>query len=385
MKPLKNIKVIEFCHVAAGPFSSMSLADMGADVIKVEPESGDSMRAWPPLSEGFSENFASLNRNKRSITLNLKSEFGLEAARRLIAGADVVVENNRPGVMKRLGLSYEAVKELNPKLVYCSVSAFGQTGPRANDGGFDVTVQAASGIMSVTGEQGGAPVKAGVPVSDFCAGLYAAYTITCLLKQVAEGGEGGFIDMSMLGASLGVSALQTSEYFGTGIDPKKLGSAHPRNAPYQAFKAKDDYFVLAAGNDKLWSSVCDVVNLKELVKQPRFLTTTDRAKNQSELKEILEACFAMDVAEVWVERLRAVGVPCEPINTYSKALEDPQVEHSGWVSDLTLASGAKTKTFGYPALINGKNLPIYRTAPGLGEHNDEILSEIGLKAGQGEG
>lgn len=378
MNPLKDIRVIEFCHVAAGPFTGMLLADMGADVIKVEPQHGDSMRAWPPLTGGYSENFASLNRNKRSVVLNLKSEEGLEAARRLVISADVVIENNRPGVMKRLGLSYEELKPLNPKLVYCSISAFGQTGPRAKDGGFDVTVQAASGIMSVTGEEQGAPVKAGVPVSDFCAGLYSAYSVVSLLKQVIDTGTGGFIDMSMLGASLGVSALQTSEYFGTGNDPRKLGSAHPRNAPYRAFKARDDYFVLAAGNDKLWSSVCDVIERTDLITDPRFLTTTDRAQNQQALKVILDEIFPLADAAEWLDRFRAVGVPCEAINTYSKALDDPQVKHSGWVSDLQLVSGEKTKTFGFPGLINGQNQAIYRSPPGLGEHTDEILNELGL-------
>ncbi|MEM6575737.1 MAG: CoA transferase, partial [Pseudomonadota bacterium] len=251
MQALSDIRVIEFCQVAAGPYAGMLLADLGADVVKVEPRQGDSMRAWPPLTDGYSENFASLNRNKRSVVLDLKSDPGAETARKLISGADVVIENNRPGVMARLGLSYEDAKALQPKLVYCAISAFGQSGPRATDGGFDVTVQAASGIMSVTGEKDGEPVKAGVPVSDFCAGLYAAYAIAALLKRVADGGPGGFVDMSMLGASLGIAALQTSEFFGTNSNPRKLGSAHPRNAPYQAFRARDTLFVLAAGNDQL--------------------------------------------------------------------------------------------------------------------------------------
>ncbi len=378
MQPLTGIRVIEFCQVAAGPYAGMLLADLGADVIKVEPRQGDSMRAWPPLTEGYSENFASLNRNKRSVVLDLKSESGREAARKLVSGADVVIENNRPGVMARLGLSYDDAKALQPKLVYCAISAFGQSGPRATDGGFDVTVQAASGIMSVTGQEGEEPVKAGVPVSDFCAGLYAAYTIAALLRRVADGGPGGFVDMSMLGASLGVAALQTSEFFGTDINPGKLGSAHPRNAPYQAFKARDTHFVLAAGNDKLWASVCEVIDRPELTDHSDYLTTTDRARNQVQLKTLLEQIFAKEDAAVWIQRLRARGVPCEPINAYREALDDPQVAHAGWVTDLNLPSGVTTKTFGFPALIDGQNAPIYRPPPELGEHTEEILAELSM-------
>ncbi len=256
MQPLSGVRVVEFCQVLAGPYCGMLLADLGAEVVKVEPPDGDMMRQWPPITEGanggYSENFASINRNKRSVVLDLKDPAHKAAARQLVLSADVVLENNRPGVMDRLGLGYESFREEKPGLVYCSISAFGQSGPRSAEGGFDVTVQAMSGIMSVTGEPEGAPVKCGVPVSDVGTGLYAAFTIVSVLRRVAGGGAGAHIDASMLGCSLGMAALQTSEFFGTGRDPKKLGSAHPRNAPYQAFKAGDGYFVIAAGNNKLW-------------------------------------------------------------------------------------------------------------------------------------
>src|SRR5512134_2403683 len=267
--PLSGVRVIEFCNVAAGPFCGMLLADMGADVIKVEnPQGGDSMRQWPPLTGGYSENFASLNRNKRSVTLDLKNPADKARARALALGADVVIENNRPGVMERLGLGYASFRADKPALVYCSISAFGQEGPRAQEGGFDLTMQAMAGIMSVTGEPGGAPVKCGVPLSDFCAGLYAAYSIAAVLRRVQQGGPGEHIDCSMLGASLAVAALQTSEFFGTGRDPQKLGSAHPRNAPYQAFRAKDGYFAMAAGNDSLWRAACGAIGREDLAGDP---------------------------------------------------------------------------------------------------------------------
>jgi crotonobetainyl-CoA:carnitine CoA-transferase CaiB-like acyl-CoA transferase len=248
MSPLNHIRVIEFCQIAAGPFAGMLLADMGADVIKVESPEGDGMRNWPPHTGGYSENFASLNRGKRSVVLDLKDKRQLQSARQLCLSADVVLENFRPGVMNRLGLGYEVLRAEKPALVYCSISAFGQQGPRAQEGGFDVTLQAIGGVMSVTGEPGGAPVKSGVPLTDFAAGLYAAFSIASSLFE----GKGRHIDVPMLGTTLAIAALQTSEYFGSGKDPKKLGSAHPRNAPYQAFRCKDGYFVMAAGNDDLF-------------------------------------------------------------------------------------------------------------------------------------
>src|SRR5690606_37285430 len=240
------------------PFAGMLLADYGADVVKIEPPEGDALRQWPPLSgpedHPFSENFASLNRGKRSVTLDLKNPLHLEHARRLILEADVLVENNRPGVMKRLGLGWDYFSERKPGLIYCSISAFGQSGPRAAEGGFDVTIQAAAGVMSVTGEANGAPVKCGVPISDFTAGLYAAFSISSLLARGRAGGAGGHIDVPMFATTLAVGALQTSEYFGNQRNPAKLGSAHPRNAPYQAYQAADGWFVIAAGNNRLWQS-----------------------------------------------------------------------------------------------------------------------------------
>ncbi|MCH9674018.1 MAG: CoA transferase, partial [Gammaproteobacteria bacterium] len=322
--------VAEFCQIAAGPYCGMLLGDMGADVIKIEPPTGDAMRQWPPLTDGFSENFASVNRNKRAIALDLKNAEDIEIAKGIVASADVLLENNRPGVMDRLGLGYEALRAINPGLVYCSISAYGQQGPRSREGAFDVTMQAISGIMSVTGEGEGAPVKCGVPVSDFATGLYAAFNITAALMRRHVSGVGTHIDASMLGASLGIAALQTSEYFGTGRHPRKLGSAHPRNAPYQAYRASDEHFVIAAGNDRLWHTVCDVVDAPDLKVDTRFTTTSDRAANQGALLPLLEERFASATAEEWLSRFRDAGVPCAPINRYGEVLDDPQVEAYGW-------------------------------------------------------
>ncbi|AOY94773.1 carnitine dehydratase [Cupriavidus sp. USMAA2-4] len=370
--PLAGVKVVEFCTVAAGPFCGMLLADMGAEVIKVEPPEGDTLRQWPPLSAGFSENFASLNRNKHSVALNLKDPADAALARRLVLDADVVVENNRPGVMDRLGLGYAAFRDEKPGLVYCSVSAYGQSGPRAGEGGFDLTIQAAAGVMSVTGEPGGAPVKCGVPLADFASGLYAAFAIASALARVRAGGAGAHIDVPMYGCTLGIAALQTSEYFGNGRSPVKLGSAHPRNAPYQAFRAADGYFAIAAGNQKLWLEVVRVVGLPELAADPRFASTRERAQHQEALKDLLEVRFGEQGVEHWIAAFRAAGVPHARINDYAAALDDPQVGHMDWVRPLTLPGGHRTRTFASPLRFDGLGLPIRLDPPALGEHNAEV-------------
>lgn len=378
--PLAGLRVVEFCQVASGPYCGMLLADLGAEVVKVEPPSGDAMRTWPPLSDGFSENFASLNRNKRSIALDLKSEGDVAIAKRLIDRSDILIENNRPGVMSRLGLGYTELSRARPELIYCSISAFGQTGPRSADAGFDVTVQAVSGMMSVTGESTDAPVKAGVPISDFASGLYGVCGVLALVNRVKSGGPGGHVDVPMLGVSLAIAALQTSEYFGTGKDPEPLGSRHPRNSPYQAYLAQDDYFVLAAGNDRLWRKVCDVIGRPELADDPAYGTTTDRSKNQVALTAELAPIFLAQKASHWIARFRGQGVPCEPINRYSDALAQPQVDSMGWVAPLELPNGHRTKTFGSPVSFTApdgcQSEQVLRSPPALDADRTTILAEL---------
>jgi crotonobetainyl-CoA:carnitine CoA-transferase CaiB-like acyl-CoA transferase len=379
MLPLEGIRVVEFCEIAAGPFCGMLLADMGADVIKVERPEGDGMRQWPPLSNGFGENFASINRNKRSIVFDLKNEQDLAKARKLALSADIVIENYRPGIMTRYKLDHASLARENPKLVMVSMSAFGQDGPRGQEGGFDLTLQAIAGVMSVTGEPDGAPVKCGVPLCDFVTGLYGAYAAVCALRKVQSGEPGSHIDVPMVATTLAVAALQTSEYFGNGKDPRKLGSAHPRNAPYQAFQAADGWFAMAAGNPRLWQRVCETVEKPELENDERFATTTLRAKNQSELLKLLEPIFSKRNVEDWLARFAKAGVPCAPINSYSQALADPQVAHLGLVQEIDLPSGTRTRTVISPMRIDKQIMPVRRRPPALGEHSDEILCELGLK------
>ncbi len=377
--PLAGVRVVEFCQVAAGPFCGMLLADFGAEVVKVEPREGDALRHWPPISNGYSENFASLNRSKQSIVLDLKNEADRELARALVLESDVLVENNRPGVMQRLGLGWDWFGARKPSLVYCSISAFGQVGPRAPEGGFDLTIQAAAGVMSVTGEPDGPPAKCGVPVSDFAAGLYAAYSIAALLARVRAGGPGGCVDVPMFATTLAIAALQTSEYFGTGRDPRRLGSAHPRNAPYQAFRARDGFFAIAAGNDRLWRAVCEVVGVPELLADARFASTTTRAANQTALRDLLEARFAQDDASSWLGKFAAAGVPGAPINSYSQALADPQAAHLELVQPMTLPGGTDTRTVGCPVRFDGEAVPVDTRPPALGEHGNALRARFAPK------
>ena len=374
-RPLNGTKVIEFCQVAAGPFCGMLLADFGAEVIKVEPPEGDAMRHWPPITQGFSENFASLNRGKRSIALDLKNPHHLETARRLALEADVLVENNRPGAMARLGLGWEWFQSRKPQLVYCSISAFGQSGPRSSQGGYDLTIQAASGVMSVTGESDGAPVKAGVPVADFTSGLYAAFSIAAMLHRARRSGTGGHIDVPMFAATLAISALQTSEFFGTGSNPAKMGSAHPRNAPYQAYEARDGWFVIAAGNNRLWQSVCVVTEQLHLAQDERFKTPALRARHQVELKALLDPSFCSKPVDFWLESFAAAGVPCSSINGYREALEDPQADHLELVREQVLPGGKSTRTVGCPIRIDGRSLDVDTCPPALDQDGPALRSK----------
>jgi crotonobetainyl-CoA:carnitine CoA-transferase CaiB-like acyl-CoA transferase len=376
MLPLQGIRVVEFCQVLAGPFAGCLLADMGADVIKVESPEGDLMRQWPPILDGYSQYFASVNRNKRSVVLDLKTETGRAGARKLALSADILLENFRPGVMAKFGLDYTTLAKDHPALVYCSMSAFGQTGPRATEGGFDMTVQAMSGVMSVTGDRDGRPAKCGIPIADFSAGLYAAFSVSAALHKARATGQGDHVDVSMLGSMLGIANLQTSELFGTGRDPVRLGSAHPMNAPYAAFCCRDGYFALAAGTNKLWQAACEVISRSDLPKDPRFATPTLRAQHQDVLREVLETEFVKYDADDLLSRMNARGVPCAPLYNYSQVLADPQVKHMEWVQDMALPNGVASKTVISPQRVSGQRLDVRKGPPALGAHTAEILAEL---------
>ena len=380
--PLVGVRVIELGQIAAGPFASSLLADLGADVIKIErPDGGDGMRQWPPLnnsgndSTGYSENFISVNRNKRSMAIDLKNVDDLFVLKKLISKANILIENYRPGVLNKLGLGYEDLTKINKKLIYCSISGYGQTGPYSSKGAFDVTVQGISGIMSVTGEHGTSPVKCGVPIGDFCSGLYAGFSILAMLRKAEKKGIGAHIDCSMLGSLLGISALQTSEYFGNNVPPQRLGSAHPRNAPYQAFEAADNYFIIAAGNDKLWAQVCEAIKMPKLKGDKRFINQSSRAKNQTKLVEILAPIFKKSNASHWLFEMDLRGVPCAPINNFAEILKDPHVKHMDLIRPIKLKNGGESYTIAFPIKISGVDTKYIKAPPELGEHNKEVIAE----------
>ena len=378
--PLADLRVLEFGHIAAAPFCGMLLADLGADVVKIEAPQGDGLRAWPPIveesgGETFSLNFASLNRGKRSVVADLKDAVQVARIRDLCAHADVIIENYRPGALDRLGIGFDDIAKLQPMIVYCSISGYGHQGVNATRGAFDVVVQGASGLMSVTGEPGRPAVKCGVPVGDFTAGLYAAYTIVAARGQALRERRAIHLDCAMLDCLLGISALQTSEYWGTGVAPKRLGSAHPRNAPYQAFDASDGQFVLAAGNDALWREVCEATGQRALLDDPRFSAISLRAKNQSALADILQQVFRTRKVREWLDEFKRRGVPSGPLNTFADILDDPELMASELVQDMRVPVAGTTKTVAYPVRLNGHRTRAERPPPRLGEHRDEVFAE----------
>ena len=378
--PLSGLRVLEFGHIAAVPFCGMLLADLGADVVKIEAPQGDGLRTWPPIAEDasgerFSLNFASLNRGKRSVVADLKDRQQLARVLELCARADVIIENYRPGVLDRLGVGFEDVAKLQKTIVYCSISGYGQRGRYAKRGAFDVVVQGASGLMSVTGEPDGPPVKCGVPVADFTAGLYAAYTILAVRGDALRENHAIHLDCSMLDCLLGISALQTSEYWGTGIAPGRLGSAHPRNAPYQAFDASDAQIVIAAGNDDLWREVCKATGKLELLEDPRFAGISQRAKNQKALAAILQQVLSTRTARDWLDEFERRGVPCGPMNTFADVLGDPELTSTGLIGAMPVPVAGSTKTVAYPIQLNGNRVRASLPPPRLGEHSEDVFAE----------
>jgi crotonobetainyl-CoA:carnitine CoA-transferase CaiB-like acyl-CoA transferase len=381
-RPLEGVRVLEFGHVAAGPFGSMLLADLGADVVKVESPRGDQMRQWPPIAEAggerFSHNFAAVNRNKRSVVADLKDAADLARVRALVQAADAVVENYRPGVLDRLGLGYADMAAGHRGLVYASVSGFGQTGENATMGAYDVVIQAMSGMMSVTGTDDGELVKAGVPVADFVSGLYAALGVVAWLPVVRTTGTSVHLDVPMLDCLLATSALQTSEYWGTGVEPTPRGTRHPRNAPYQVFGAADAPFVLAAGTDKLWLEVCRVIDDPDLATDDRFARQADRVEHQLELEKLLNERFAERPAAEWIDLMRAAGLPAGPVNTFGQILADPTVHASGLVRPMEVPVAGTSWTTVFPVRVTDTEPRLDRSAPRLGEQTDEVLAEWGI-------
>jgi crotonobetainyl-CoA:carnitine CoA-transferase CaiB-like acyl-CoA transferase len=356
----------------------MMLADLGADVIKVEPPEGDQTRG----SMGFkmkgpdSMGFLNLNRNKRSVTLDLKTDEGRELFYKLAKTADVIVENYRPGVVQRLRIDYESIKTINPKIVYASISGFGQSGPWSSRPGFDLMAQAMSGVMSVTGYKGGKPVKAGVPVADIGCALFAVYGVLSAYIGAQKTGEGQHIDASLFDSIMAFSIWDMSDYWGTGVPPAPLGTSNKMSAPYQAVKARDGYFVMGATNQKLWTKLCEVLERRDLIDHAEYATVPLRLKNREAMIEVLEQEFGKRDSAEWVDVLLAAGIPAGPILSYPEAFESDHARHRNMCMEIDHPNEGKVRNIGFPVKLLGTPPIVRRHPPLLGEHNDEIFAEI---------
>ncbi|MGI8926364.1 MAG: CaiB/BaiF CoA transferase family protein [Tepidiformaceae bacterium] len=378
-RPLDDVTVLDLTWVLAGPYASMVLCDLGADVIKVErPPWGDVARTSGPYQNGWSGYFFSINRGKRSIAINLRMEEGKVLFRRLAAKVDVVMENFTPGTMERLGLAYETLAKENPRLIFASTSGFGQTGPYRDRPALDIVVQAMGGIMSITGEPGGRPVRPGASYGDIAAGLYTAIGILAALHERERSGRGQAIDISMLDCQLSVLENAVMRYSVTGRAPGPLGTRHPSATPFQAFEAADGYLVvaLAFGEEDQWGLLCALLGLPELIDDPRFDTGPRRTERHAELEPLLQAAFRRRPAAQWLEEMGAAGIPCGPLNTIAQAVADPQVRHRGMVREVTHPVAGTIAIADTPLRMSRSQSGIKGPPPDMGGNTGDVLSEL---------
>jgi crotonobetainyl-CoA:carnitine CoA-transferase CaiB-like acyl-CoA transferase len=377
---LGGLRVLDLTQVMAGPFCSMLLADMGADVIKIEPPDGEYTRKDSQIAPGVSASFLAVNRNKRGMTLDLKHAEGVAILERLVKTADVLVENYRPGVAARLGIGHERLRGINPRLIYCSISGFGQTGPYAGRGGFDLIAQGMSGIMSATGAEDGPPVKVGVPITDLGAGLFATVGILSALRARHRTGRGQLVDTSLFEAGVALSQWEATEYWYTGQVPRRLGTAHRLNAPYQAFRASDGHFTVGAANDRLFPRFAALLGLPQLVGDERFADVPRRLANRAALQALIENVTVHETRAHWLERCEAAGIPAGPIYTVPEAHADPHAQARGMVQELVHPQAGRVKSLGNPVKMSRTPPTLRTTAPALGADNEAILRELGLDA-----
>lgn len=385
--PLEGVRVVELARILAGPWVGQTLADLGADVIKVESPAGDDTRAWgPPFVESEDGTapdaayFHSCNRGKRSITADFRSKEGQEIVRRLVMDADILVENFKVGGLKKYGLDYDSLKEINPRLVYCSITGFGQDGPYAHRAGYDFMIQGMGGIMDLTGEPEGEPQKIGVAFADIFTGLYGVIGVLAALRRRDSTGTGEHVDMALLDSLTGVLANQALNYFVSGKAPTRLGNAHPNIVPYQVFAVKDGHLIIAVGNDGQFRKLCEVLGCSDLADRPEFATNGGRVANRGALVPLLEQEIARYSRDELLRVLEEKGVPAGPINTVQDVFEDPQVKHRRLRVDLP-ASNVKqgnVPSVRTPITFSSSALVLDKAAPALGEHTQEILQELGL-------
>ncbi|WFE71047.1 CaiB/BaiF CoA-transferase family protein [Halomonas sp. M1] len=389
-KPLAGIKVLDISRVLAGPWCGQMLADMGAEVIKVErPVSGDDTRHWgPPWLSGSAESayYLCANRGKRSVTVDMAKPEGQALIKQLAAQSDVLLENFKVGGLKKYGLDYTSLKAINPGLIYCSITGFGQESPYAHRAGYDFMVQAMGGIMSLTGrpdgEPGGGPVKSGVAFTDIFTGLYAANAVLAALYQRRDTGVGCHIDMALMDVQVGVLANQALNYLTSGQVPQRLGNSHPNIVPYQAFATADGHMIVAVGNDEQFKRFCQVLSLPELAQDKRFASNGERVAHREQLVPLLEAALAQRSTDEWLAAFEAVGVPSGPINTLDRVFDDPHVQARGLKQTLPHSQAGQVDLVANPIRINGQSMSATTAPPSLGEHTERVLEEIGITVEQ---
>jgi crotonobetainyl-CoA:carnitine CoA-transferase CaiB-like acyl-CoA transferase len=378
--PIAGVRVLDLGRHLAGPTCAMLLGDLGADVIKIEkPEVGEDGRsAGPPFFDGVSAFFLSANRNKRSLTLDIKRPEGQETFRRLADSADVVIENFRPGVMDALGIGYGTVSERNPRIIYCSISGFGADGPFADRPGLDQIIQGFSGLMSVTGFEGGEPVRVGIPIADLLTGLYGAYGVLAALQARERTGCGQVVNTSLLEAMVGTMGFQAVRYLNGGGVPPPAGNHHPINAPYGVFRAKDGYLTLGATGDKRWHQFCQLLDSEEWLDDSRFKTNGDRFANRLILQELINEKLQARTVDEWERFFNGAGIPAGPVYAVDGAMDHPQTRHREMVVERPHPVLGTVSLLGLPVKFSDTPVDVHRIPPALGEHTDEILREIGL-------
>ncbi|MHB8488612.1 MAG: CaiB/BaiF CoA transferase family protein [Candidatus Dormibacteria bacterium] len=377
--PLAGVRILDLSRILSGPFATMVFADLGADVIKLEnPRTGDDTREWaPPYQGDQSAYFLSVNRNKRGIAVDLKTSRGREIALRLADLADVVVENFRPGTAGRLGLGYDDLSARNPRLIYASISGFGQTGPYRSEPGYDAIAQALGGLMSVTGEADGEPVRVGNSAADLGASMWAAIGILAALHARHGTGRGEWIDVSLLDGQIASLTYLAGGYFASGEVPRRYGSAHPSIVPYQALRTGDGHLMVAVGNDTLWQRFAPLIGLPELVDDPRFVSNPERVANRRQLIPLIETALATRTSAAWAEELSRVGIPAGAINSVDAALEHPQVRAREMVLTTEHPTAGTLRMTGSPIKLSRHMATVRRPPPLLGQHTDEVLGELG--------
>jgi crotonobetainyl-CoA:carnitine CoA-transferase CaiB-like acyl-CoA transferase len=383
MPPLDGVRVVDLTRVLAGPFCTMLLGDMGADVIKIEdPHEGDEARLWGPFVGSWSGYFLGVNRSKRSMALDLKTPEGAAVLRDLTRGADVLVENFRPGSLDKLGFGFEAMRAHNPRLVYCSISGYGRSGPRQHLTGYDPIVQAESGFMDITGTPAGPPLRTGIAMTDYLAGLYALSGILLALRERDRTGTGQLVDIALFDSVLSTLSMPVAILQAGGREPARMGNAHSAIAPYETLRASDGMLMIAAANTRLWTRLCAALDASPLVADPRFLTNTDRVRNRAALNEELERAMSAYTVDALLQRLEAFGVPAGRVRTVAQALDDPQVEPRQMTIPFADPELKGFRVMGNPIKLSDTPAAVSRRPPKLGEHTEEILRELAAAQGR---